>query len=175
MRNLSRLVSLLVLVSLPVLVAACGPTEPEPAATPATEGLYGRTPPAGLPPATVGISTAVPPVAPNPTEAASSETAEAGAEAQVQLTAENIAFDKDTITVPAGSHVVVESTNNDSVPHNFAVYVSESAEEQIFVGERVTGPNETITYEFDAPSEPGDYFFRCDVHPQQVTGQLVVE
>ncbi len=175
MRSLIRLGYLLILVSLLVLVAACGPTELDPAATPAPEGLYGRTPPAGLPPATVGISTAVPPVSPSPTEAAGGETAEAGAEAQMQLTAENIAFDKDTITVPAGSHVVVEFTNNDSVPHNFAVYASESADEEIFVGERITGPNETVTYEFDAPSEPGDYFFRCDVHPQQMTGQFVVE
>ncbi len=175
MRSFIRLGCLLVLVSLPVLVAACGPTEPEPAATPATEGLYGRTPPAGLPPATVGISTVVPPDSASPTEAVSGQTVEAGAEAQVQLTAENIAFDKDTITVPAGSRVVVEFTNNDSVPHNFAAYASESAEAGIFVGERVTGPNQTITYEFDAPSEPGDYFFRCDVHPQQMTGQLVVE
>ncbi|MDQ4076493.1 MAG: hypothetical protein M3220_09635 [Chloroflexota bacterium] len=37
------------------------------------------------------------------------------------------------------------------------------------------GPEETITYEFDAPSEPGTYYFQCDVHPTTMTGDFIVE
>jgi plastocyanin len=37
----------------------------------------------------------------------------------------------------------------------------------------VTGPT-TTTYTFTAPSTPGSYFFRCDVHPTQMTGTFVV-
>jgi plastocyanin len=45
----------------------------------------------------------------------------------VNLTAENIAFDTDTITVPAGANVTVNFNNKDSgIPHNFAVYDSSS-------------------------------------------------
>jgi len=93
----------------------------------------------------------------------------------VNLTAENIAFDTDTITVPAGANVTVNFDNkDDGVPHNLAVYTDSSAAEKIFVGEIITGPA-TTNYTFTAPSEPGTYFFRCDVHPQQMTGDLIVE
>jgi cytochrome c oxidase subunit II len=93
----------------------------------------------------------------------------------VDLTAQDIAFDKQTITVPAGAHVVVDFDNRDSgVPHNFAVYRTPAAQDEIFSGEIITGPA-TISYEFTAPETPGDYFFRCDVHPVQMTGTLVVE
>ena len=103
-------------------------------------------------------------------------TAAAGNQtATVDLTAENIKFDKSTITVPAGATVTVNFNNKDSgVPHNFAVYTDSSASQNIFKGDTVTGPA-TTTYTFTAPSTPGTYFFRCDVHPQQMTGDFVVQ
>jgi cytochrome c oxidase subunit II len=95
--------------------------------------------------------------------------------AVVNLVAQDIAFDKDTITVPAGAHVVVNFDNRDSgIPHNFAVYRTAAAQDEVFSGDIITGPG-TITYEFTAPDTPGDYFFRCDVHPASMTGTLVVE
>jgi plastocyanin len=93
----------------------------------------------------------------------------------VNLTAENIAFDKNTITVPAGASVTVNFDNRDSgVPHNFAVYDTEAAEKTIFQGKIVDGPAK-ITYTFMAPSQPGTYFFRCDIHPTTMKGQFIVE
>ena len=93
----------------------------------------------------------------------------------VDLVAEDIAFDKNTITVPAGAKVTVNFDNRDSgVPHNFAVYESEAAEKVIFRGLIVTGLAKT-EYTFDAPAVPGTYFFRCDIHPTLMTGQLIVE
>lgn len=38
----------------------------------------------------------------------------------------------------------------------------------------MTGPA-TTTYTFTAPSTPGTYFFRCDVHPTVMTGQFIVQ
>lgn len=93
----------------------------------------------------------------------------------VDLTARNIAFSLSSITVPAGAHVVVHFTNQDAVPHNLAVYTNSSAQQVIFRGQTVTGPNASITYEFNAPSQPGTYFFRCDVHPTQITGSFIVQ
>lgn len=92
----------------------------------------------------------------------------------ISLIAKNIAFDKKTITVPAGANVVVNFDNQDAgVPHNFAAYTDSSASNAIFIGQIINGPK-TTTYTFTAPSKPGTYFFRCDVHPTTMTGQLIV-
>lgn len=109
------------------------------------------------------------------TPTAAATTAAGGEPATVDLAAENLAFDTSTITVPAGAEVTVNFNNQDSgIQHNFAVYTDSSAAEEIFVGETVTGPG-SVTYTFTAPSEPGTYFFRCDVHPEAMTGEFVVE
>lgn len=92
----------------------------------------------------------------------------------IDLVAQNIAFNMKTITVAAGAKVTVNFNNMDSqVPHNFSVYTNSSAATSIFVGNIVTGPTKT-TYTFTAPSTPGTYFFRCDVHPTSMTGTFVV-
>jgi len=92
----------------------------------------------------------------------------------VTLVAKNIAFNKSTITVPAGATVVMAFDNQDSgIPHNFALYTDSTAKTRIFAGEFVTGPK-TVTYTFTAPSQPGTYFFRCDVHPTIMTGSFIV-
>jgi glucose/arabinose dehydrogenase/plastocyanin len=92
----------------------------------------------------------------------------------VTLTAKNIAFDAKTISVPAGSTVVMTFVNNDAgVPHNFALYTNSAATTKIFSGDFVTGVK-TVTYTFTAPATPGNYFFRCDLHPEMMTGTFVV-
>ena len=93
----------------------------------------------------------------------------------VDLYAENIAFNRSTIAVHAGAMVTVNFVNKDSgVPHNFAVYTDSKAETVIFRGKVIVGPDK-IAYTFTAPAKPGTYFFRCDVHPTQMTGQFIVE
>ena len=90
------------------------------------------------------------------------------------ITAKNMAFDRATLSAPAGSTVVLTFVNNDAnVPHNVAFYTDTSAGSRIYVGEIVDGVR-TVTYTFTAPSTPGRYFFRCDVHPETMTGTFVV-
>jgi plastocyanin len=101
-------------------------------------------------------------------------TATGGEAVTIDLTADVMAFDTETITVPAGAEVTVNFDNqDDGIPHNLAVYTDSSGATAIFVGDTVTGPVET-TYTFTAPSEPGTYYFRCDVHPE-MNGDFVVE
>ncbi|MEN6517987.1 MAG: PQQ-dependent sugar dehydrogenase [Methanospirillum sp.] len=90
------------------------------------------------------------------------------------LTAKNIAFDKSSLSAPAGATVVLAFVNNDAgVPHNFALYTDSSATTTLFKGAIVTG-QVTTTYTFTAPSTPGTYFYRCDVHPETMTGTFTV-
>jgi plastocyanin len=84
-----------------------------------------------------------------------------------------MAFDMSTITVPAGSIITMNFNNKDSVPHNFALYTDSGAQTMIFQGQVVTG--KTIVYNFTAPTTPGTYFFRCDVHPAIMTGSFIVQ
>lgn len=97
-----------------------------------------------------------------------------GNETMVNLTAQDIAFDTDNITVPAGTNVTVHFNNeDDGIEHNFAVYDSSLRTEQIFVGDTITGPDE-IDYNFTTPDEPGTYYFQCDIHPM-MNGDFIVE
>jgi plastocyanin len=82
-----------------------------------------------------------------------------------------VAFDQAVLTAPAGSAVVLTFVNADAMPHNFALYTDSTARTAIFTG-TVTGQG-TVTYTFTAPAAPGNYFFRCDVHPS-MTGTFSV-
>lgn len=91
------------------------------------------------------------------------------------LVAKGMAFNQSSMTVPAGADITLTFDNQDSgVPHNFALYMDSSASTSLFVGEVITGPK-TIEYHFKAPTQPGTYFFRCDVHPTSMTGQFIVQ
>lgn len=96
-----------------------------------------------------------------------------GQSVTIDLTARNIAFDKSTITVPAGAQVTMNFNNQDAISHNFALYTDSSASKSIFVGQIVSST--TVTYKFTAPTAPGTYFFRCDVHPGTMTGKFIVQ
>jgi plastocyanin len=93
----------------------------------------------------------------------------------ITVTAAGMAFDTSTITVSAGAHLTITFINNDSgIPHNIAFYASPSATTVIYKGETTTGVA-TVAYTFDAPTTPGTYFFRCDVHPTTMTGEFIVQ
>ena len=80
------------------------------------------------------------------------------------IAAEGSKFDLDHMLFEAKKPVTLEFDNRDAgIDHNVAIYGDESAAEELFKGDLVTGPD-TIAYEFDAPPK-GEYYFRCDVHP----------
>ena len=101
------------------------------------------------------------------------------AEAQtVAIAAKDLAFDTKTIAVESGRQVVIKLDNQDAnIPHNWALYESEeaaaSAATTLASGPIQSGPvQEQILFD---PLQPGTYFFRCDVHPTTMTGELVVK
>ncbi len=102
-------------------------------------------------------------------------TQASGTPITISLIAQNFAFNPNTITVPAGASVTINFDNKDTAPHNFALYTnSRATPPAIFQGQTITGPA-TISYTFTAPTTPGTYFFRCDVHPTIMTGSFIVQ
>jgi plastocyanin len=93
------------------------------------------------------------------------------ADADVTVTAVEMAFDPGTVTVADGASFTIALVNEDAMPHNIAIYSDESKSEKLFEGEMVTSG--TVVYEI-ADLEPGEYFFDCSLHPN-MTGTLVVE
>jgi glucose/arabinose dehydrogenase len=114
-----------------------------------------------------------PTASPTPTTVTPTVTATSDGTMPLTITAQGLAFDTSTLTVPANATVTLTFVNNDeSIPHNVAVYTDSSAGTPIFIGQVITGPA-TTTYTFTAPATPGSYFFRCDIHPT-MTGTFVV-
>jgi plastocyanin len=107
----------------------------------------------------------------SPSSSAAASGDASGGDADFTITAADMQFDQDTLTVPAGEAFTLEFINEDAAPHNVAIYTDSSASEDLFVGEVVT--ETTIVYDIPA-LEPGEYYFRCDVHPD-MQGTLIVE
>ena len=109
-------------------------------------------------------------------EAPADEAPPAGSEGGLTVTAANVAFDTDTITLTAGEESQIEFVNEDSLEHNISIY--ETPEDgptltnPLFEGEIIPG-GESITYSVPA-LEKGERFFQCDVHPN-MNGTATVE
>lgn len=86
----------------------------------------------------------------------------------------SIKFDKDEMTLPANKDVTVRFDNRDNgIPHNWAIFTDESASDKIAGGEGCGGPcQEDVKFKTPAP---GEYYFHCDFHPQQMTGTVTVQ
>ncbi|HEX7475420.1 MAG TPA: cupredoxin domain-containing protein [Dehalococcoidales bacterium] len=113
---------------------------------------------------------------PTPTATGTATPTGSGQAITIDLSAQNIAFDKATISVTAGANVTVNFNNKDAgIPHNFAVYqtLAGGQTKPIFVGNTITGPA-TTTYHFTAPTAAGTYFFECDIHPNVMNGTFVI-
>jgi plastocyanin len=97
-----------------------------------------------------------------------SEGGAAGERAEVELGARDITFDETEIEVPAGEITITFDNEDDGVSHN--LHVMAGADD--FATEIEPGPiTQTLTFTIE---EPGTYTFICDVHPTQMTGDLIV-
>ncbi|HET7029276.1 MAG TPA: cupredoxin domain-containing protein [Candidatus Limnocylindrales bacterium] len=87
------------------------------------------------------------------------------------IVAKDLKFQTTSVEVKAGSNVTIHFDNQDSAPHNVAVYTDSSASSAPAVGEIVTSAKSELV----VPAlQPGSYFFRCDVH-HDMTGTIVAK
>ena len=93
--------------------------------------------------------------APFELEAASVETTEVTA-------VKSYRFDPEVIEVASGSEVTW--TNEDDFPHNVAFLTGSDETHDLPIGESVS-----VTFD-----EPGDFYYECSIHPQQMRGKVIV-
>jgi plastocyanin len=75
------------------------------------------------------------------------------------------------VEVKAGQNVTVHFDNQDSAPHNVAIFTDSSATSAISIGDIVSsGKKDQVVPALAA----GTYFFRCDVH-HDMTGTIVAK
>ena len=89
---------------------------------------------------------------------------------EISITAENISFDKASLTIKAGVATTITMTNKDSIAHNFHVMAG-SVDEAITPPFTAADSPQTLTVTIDTP---GSYTFQCDVHPTTMNGTIEV-
>ncbi len=94
------------------------------------------------------------------------------------VTAGDNFFDPDTFTVPAGETVTFEIKNGGAAIHNLRIAGPDG--EYKTGDDAVSDPNllpggASGSLTWSAPDQPGKIDFRCDFHPQVMTGTITVE
>jgi plastocyanin len=90
------------------------------------------------------------------------------------LAALDIRFDKTTLNARAGQPFEVTVTNRGVQPHNVAFYDRKGGTAIAGAQGNILSGGESEPLRFTAPATSGTYYFQCDVHPDQMSGQFVV-
>ncbi|MCZ2110194.1 MAG: copper-containing nitrite reductase [Dehalococcoidia bacterium] len=85
------------------------------------------------------------------------------------------AFVPDKLTAKAGQKVTFTLTNDGKVPHNMQIAGLDGNFDKpvATTNPELVSPGKTGTLEW-TPAAPGTYKFRCEVHPDQMTGTITV-
>ncbi len=114
-----------------------------------------------------------PPTAPPSTPGGGGTSPSAGGGGSITLTAKDQKFVQRTLNARPNTQVTVVMENQDAgVLHNFSVYQNNRATDKIFGGDTFAGPS-SKSFTFSTPG-PGNYYFRCDVHPETMNGAFSV-
>jgi Cupredoxin-like domain len=101
-------------------------------------------------------------------------SAECGKDKKVQLdiVAQNIAFDPTCLVADSGKPFTINFDNEDvGTPHNIDIFDEQGGTSLASTPVQNGPTKETLNVN---ALDAGNYFFQCDVHPQQMTGTLAV-
>jgi cytochrome c oxidase subunit 2 len=91
-----------------------------------------------------------------------------------QIAADKVAFDKPCMTADADKPFTLKFDNREAVAHNVSIHEgADAGSAAAFTGQVITGPS-VIDYQIPA-LRAGRHFYRCDVHPNAMTGTLVAK
>lgn len=91
-----------------------------------------------------------------------------------QIEARDFAFAPNQIQVPAGD-VTLTMKNAGSQKHAFELYRDEQYKDAV-PGALIEGvdPGQSGIARFELPAEEATYYFRCEIHPERMHGQVKI-
>ncbi len=123
--------------------------------------------------ATGTIPTATPSAAPT-TSASPSPSGNTELQISTPNQGDGILFDTKQLTAAAGARVSLTYTNESAIPHDWHLFDGPNASAPSIVSTKIeAGPNDVQHVSFTVPSNPGRYYFQCDVHPSLMNGFLI--
>src|SRR5213594_3934778 len=92
-------------------------------------------------------------------------------------------FDPEELTVQAGTSATIQIRNDGKAPHNMHIAGQGGDFTEDFctgTGDPCSNPNtiragQTATVAWQVPSSAGEVNFRCDFHPQEMTGKIKIQ
>ncbi len=85
------------------------------------------------------------------------------------------AFDKSELTIAADTEVAITADNTDGL-HSFAIFAGEEyASGLVEPLARTEACFSPCTVTLSVNLSPGDYIFRCQVHPEEMVGKLIAQ
>jgi plastocyanin len=90
----------------------------------------------------------------------------------LDFSAQDLQFSAPCMVAVAGEAFTIHFTNNDSQPHNVAIYTDSSKGDEVMNGDIISTQGESLDYDVAAQDE-GSYFFDCSVHAE-MQGTLYV-
>ena len=90
----------------------------------------------------------------------------------IDFSAQDLAFSAPCMVAVAGEAFTIHFTNNDTQPHNVAVFTDSSKANEIMRGDVISTQGESLDYDVEAQDE-GQYYFDCSIHAE-MNGTLYV-
>lgn len=169
LRGLPKPVWVAVLLAIGLLIfAACGEEEEGP--------ISGQTPPAAATEIPPGGGLAPQPEKPGTAQDIQAEVVEPSNGVIETAMGDNF-FTKNNFKVTLGQSVTIRATNEGQAIHNLRIAAVDgewNTADDFFTSEGGDKPGDTGEFVF-TPDVAGTYVFRCDFHPTEMWGQIVVE
>jgi plastocyanin len=111
-----------------------------------------------------------------PTQAPGGAATTAGGSAKIAVVASDFAFSPAKFDVKAGAASEITLSNNGQAPHSFGVYSDKEFKTKVDSGTiATTSPGARGTANLTPPAGATALFFRCEVHPAQMQGEIAVK